>query len=77
MMESHSDGDQPMTNTKPDKPERQTKEQTKGTLGQKEAQLKKDKDLISLTWARNQARPIKTRAELDCLLPARGGGTAG
>ena len=32
-----------MTNTKPDKPERQTKEQTKGNLGQKEAQLKKDK----------------------------------
>ena len=26
-----------MTNTKPDKPERQTKEQTKGNLGQKEA----------------------------------------
>ena len=33
-----------MTNTKPDKPERQTKEQTKGNLGQKEAQLEKDKD---------------------------------
>ena len=32
-----------MTNTKPDKPERQTKEQTKGNLGQKEAQLEKDK----------------------------------
>ena len=32
-----------MTNTKPDKPERH-KEQTKGNLGQKEAQLEKDKD---------------------------------
>ena len=33
-----------MTDTKQDKPERQTKEQTKGNLGQKEAQLEKDKD---------------------------------
>ena len=31
-----------MTNTKPDKPERQTKEQRKGSW-KKEAQLKKDK----------------------------------
>jgi hypothetical protein len=32
-----------MTNSKPDKSERQTIEQTKGNLGQKEAQLEKDK----------------------------------
>ena len=41
-----------MTDTKQDKPERQTKEQTKGNLGQKEAQLEKDKDLRSLSYGR-------------------------
>ena len=33
-----------MTDTKQDKPERHTKEQTKGNLGQKVAQLEKEKD---------------------------------
>jgi hypothetical protein len=33
-----------MTNTKPSKTERQSNEQLKGNLGQKEAQLEKEKD---------------------------------
>jgi hypothetical protein len=33
-----------MTNTKPGKAERQSKEQSKGNLGQKEAHLEKEKD---------------------------------
>jgi hypothetical protein len=33
-----------MTNTKPSKMERQSKEQLKGNLGQKEAQLEQEKD---------------------------------
>ena len=52
-----------MTNTKPSKTERQSNEQLKGNLGQKEAQLEKEKDLISLTWVRNPAKPIKNRVE--------------
>jgi hypothetical protein len=36
-----------MTNTKPGKTERQSKEQLKGNLGQKEAQLEKEKDVGS------------------------------
>jgi hypothetical protein len=34
-----------MISAKQDKPERQSKEQLKGNLGQKEAQLEKEKDL--------------------------------
>jgi hypothetical protein len=33
-----------MTNTKPSKTERQSKEKLKGNLGQKEARLEKEKD---------------------------------
>ena len=33
-----------MTNTKPDKADRQSKEQLKGNLGQNEARLEKEKD---------------------------------
>jgi hypothetical protein len=33
-----------MTNVKPNMPERQSKDQSKGNLGQKEAQIEKEKD---------------------------------
>jgi hypothetical protein len=52
-----------MTNTKPSKTERQSNE-LKGNLGQKEAQLEKEKDSDLSHMVRNPAKPIKNRVEV-------------
>ena len=49
-----------MANTKPDKAERQSKEQSKGNLGQKEAQLEKEKD-SDLSHMGEKSRETKQR----------------
>jgi hypothetical protein len=52
-----------MTNAKPTKTDRQSKEQLKGNLGQKEAQIEREKGSDLSHMERNSARPTKDRAE--------------
>jgi len=50
-----------MSNTRPDKTERQTKEQSKANLGQKDAQLEKEKD-SALSHMGEKSTETKKRA---------------
>ncbi len=52
-----------MTNTKPSKTERQSKEPMKGNLGQKEAQLEKEKDSELSHMGKASSENNKSRPE--------------